>query len=251
MIKLPFGEKLCKVTNVPYQAFRWKAGPNGRYKETIICYTVAAERNICQTCLNDMKFGLPAGLRDRILNGTEDGHESGSVITLPQSNVGLQYYYQQQNQLISQGLEYDGINTSFSNEIQQLPATKQLQKFSNTMKSVDASSKTAFRNLPKLCSFWLNGACNRVVKKTCPFRPCCGAYAFPEIAGSHKEMCKTLVADLTEHGPAYMMKHLTTEVKQALAQALKGNRDEAIRKRVSGEDDLTHQYLGKMKNMVK
>jgi pre-mRNA-splicing factor RBM22/SLT11 len=53
MTKMPFGEKLCKISNVPYQAFRWKAG-GGRHKETIICHAVAADRNICQTCLNDM-----------------------------------------------------------------------------------------------------------------------------------------------------------------------------------------------------
>eukprot|EP01035_Chromulina_nebulosa_P034700 gene34700-46583_t len=36
MTKLPFGHKLCKISNLPYQAFRWKAGPTGRQKETII-----------------------------------------------------------------------------------------------------------------------------------------------------------------------------------------------------------------------
>ena len=38
MTKLPFGHKLCKISNLPYQAFRWKAGPTGRQKETIIRY---------------------------------------------------------------------------------------------------------------------------------------------------------------------------------------------------------------------
>ena len=65
MVKMPFGQKLCKISTAPYQSFRWKAGPQGRYKETIISYAVAKERNICQTCLNDMKYGLPVGVRDR------------------------------------------------------------------------------------------------------------------------------------------------------------------------------------------
>jgi pre-mRNA-splicing factor RBM22/SLT11 len=61
MVKLSPGEKLCKVSGAPYQAFRWKAGPKGRYKETVVSFAVAKERNICQACLNDMVFGLPTG----------------------------------------------------------------------------------------------------------------------------------------------------------------------------------------------
>ena len=36
MTKTPFGSKLCKVSNVPFQGFRWKAGTNGRFKETMV-----------------------------------------------------------------------------------------------------------------------------------------------------------------------------------------------------------------------
>ena len=67
MSKLPYGYKLCKISNLPYQAFKWKAGPGGRYKETMVSYVVAAERNICQTCLLDMKYGLPVG-RDHLIH---------------------------------------------------------------------------------------------------------------------------------------------------------------------------------------
>jgi len=251
MVKLPYGDKLCKITGTPYQAFRWKAGPAGRYKETIIGYTVAAERNICQVCLNDMKYGLPVGLRDRLLSDQRAGGLTG-VVALPQSDVGLQYYYQQQEQLIASG-QLD--TTSFAADMQNLPASRQLQQFSQSLKSVEQSQpgRTAFRNLPKLCSFWLNGMCNRVVRKTCPFRPCCGpsAYAFPEIAGSHKELHKKLVDQLTDKGPAALQKCMDADIKQALSLAIRGtNRDDAIRKRVTGDDDLSHQYMNKMRNMV-
>ena len=56
MTKLPYGYKLCKISNLPFQAFKWKAGPGGRYKETMVSFAVASERNICQTCLLDMKW---------------------------------------------------------------------------------------------------------------------------------------------------------------------------------------------------
>lgn len=129
-------------------------------------------------------------------------------------------------------------------------ASRQLERFSRVMQVAGNNNKTAFRNLPKLCSFWLGGLCTRVLNKTCPFRPCCGEYVFPEIAGSHKELCARLVEALKADGPAVVMKAMDSETRNALKEAQKGNRDEAMRKRVSGDDDLTRKYLGKMKNMV-
>jgi pre-mRNA-splicing factor RBM22/SLT11 len=101
MVKLPYGQKLCKISNVPYQAFRFKAGPQGRYdpvdaidsihdhhlmvyryKETVICYNVAKERNICQVCLNDMRYGLPVGVRDALLE------QELNAVKAPDSAVG-------------------------------------------------------------------------------------------------------------------------------------------------------------------
>jgi pre-mRNA-splicing factor RBM22/SLT11 len=177
MTKLPYGHKLCKIANVPYQAFKWKAGPGGRYKETIISYAIAKERNICQTCLNDLVYGLPVGVRDALLQQQQPQNQ----IALPESDAGQRYYYMQQAQLAasdqSGGLDMQLIMAN------QVPA-RQLDEFSRIHHAAEAKSKIAFRNLPKLCSFWLNGTCSRVVRKTCPFRPCCGTYVFPEIAGS-------------------------------------------------------------------
>lgn len=129
-------------------------------------------------------------------------------------------------------------------------ASRQLDRFSRVMQVAESKSKTAFRNLPKLCSFWLNGACTRVLNKTCPFRPCCGEFVFPEIAGSHRDLCAKLVAALKADGAAAVMKVLDEETRVAIKESQKGNRDDAMRKRVSGEDDLTKKYLGKMKGMV-
>lgn len=239
MTKLPYGHKLCKISNLPYQAFRWKAGPGGRQKETIIRYyihfssllftvnviyisiAVATERNICQTCLNDMKYGLPVGVRDSLLQ-----KEETTQISLPNSNVGQKYFYEQQAQLS----ENDIGSTNMSLELANAPPSRQLDKFSRMLQVTEAKSKIAFRNLPKLCSFWLNGACSRVLRKTCPFRPCCGVYMFPEIASSSKLICDRLIESLNTDGPAVVQKSMDTETKQAIQQALKGNRDDAIRK---------------------
>ena len=60
MVKMPPGDKLCKISNRGFQSFRWRAGPGGRWKETMIEYTVAKDKNLCQACLVDMTFGVPA-----------------------------------------------------------------------------------------------------------------------------------------------------------------------------------------------
>lgn len=46
------------------------------------------------------------------------------------------------------------------------------------------------------------------------------------------------------------MKSLTEEVRIALKNAQKGNKDDAIRKRVAGEDDLSKKYLHQVKKSV-
>ncbi len=242
MTKLPFGYKLCKISNLPFQAFKWKSGPGGRYKETMVSFAVAAERNICQTCLLDMKYGLPVGVRDTLLG------QADNTIALPQSNVGQQYFYEQQAQLVNSGQLN---NNNMILDMANIVASRQLDRFARVMEVAQNKSKIAFKNLPKLCSFWLAGACTRVTNKTCPFRPCCGVFAFPEIAGSHRDLCAKLVAALEADGPVVVMKQLDEETRIAIKESQKGNRDEAMRKRISGDDDLTKRYLGKMKGMVR
>jgi len=265
MTKLPFGSKLCKISNLPYQGFRWKAGPNGRHKETIISYAVALEKNICQTCLNDMRFNLPVGVRDKVLKRSlhASSNNSQAMIAQPQSILGnqLRYLHAQEN-------PPDIVNESELQlqEYQQYPQIQQLDQLSksihnpwsgndhqltNNGNNTNIQQQTAFRNLPKLCTFWLNGACTRVTKKSCPFRPCCGVFIFPEIAKSAPEQHKQLQALLTTEGPEKVQKTLPKEIRQAIQQGLKtGNRNEAIKKRVLGEDELSKSYLRKLDSLV-
>jgi RNA recognition motif-containing protein len=90
-----------------------------------------------------------------------------------------------------------------------------------------------------------------VVRKTCPFRPCCGVFQFPEIAGTDKEACAKLIADLEASGAAAVMKTLDSSLRALIHKSLKGNKDEAIRARVNGEDDLSKKYLNRLKTMNK
>ena len=144
MVKLPCGHKLCKISGIPYQGFRWKAGPSGRHKETIISFAVAKERNICQACLNDMTYGVPSGLRDKLFS---QSNSSGQEIAIPKSDVGLRFHYEQQR-LNSSAV--DSQSQSISQEIHNLPVTRQLDQFSRSLHAMQGKDKTAFRNLPKM-----------------------------------------------------------------------------------------------------
>jgi pre-mRNA-splicing factor RBM22/SLT11 len=238
MIKLPMGHKLCKISNLAYQAFRWSPA-GGRQKETIISFPVAKERNICQTCLNDMQYGLPVGVRDKIL--AETGRE---VSLAPQSVVGAAYHYSHtdtKSDEISDALTIK--NTA--------PEAHQLARLAQARAAIERKSATSFRNLPKLCSFWVAGTCTRCVKKLCQFRPCCGidSFAFPELASTHKDLNDALINRLKEIGPIEVMKTLDNNTRKALQDSSRGvNRDDAIRSRVAGSDDLTNKLINKMNN---
>jgi pre-mRNA-splicing factor RBM22/SLT11 len=240
MIKLPFGHKLCTISGLSYQAFRWTPA-GGRQKETIISYAVAKERNICQTCLNDMQYGLPVGVRDKIL--AELGKAPQKA---PDSIEGARFHYAQ----VTNGEDTSSSALTLTNaDLLQSEAGQKLIRMAQAKAAQEAKNTTSFRNLPKLCSFWVLGTCTRCVKGVCQFRPCCGpaSFAFPELARTEKELCKNLIDRLKAEGPIEVMKTLNSETRRALQDSRRGvNTDAAIRDRVSGTDELTEAYIGKM-----
>ena len=65
MTKEAFGVE-CKICEKPFTVFRWKAGSKGRFKSTVICQSCAKIKNVCQTCIFDLQYGLPVQLRDKV-----------------------------------------------------------------------------------------------------------------------------------------------------------------------------------------
>lgn len=217
MVKLAPGAKLCKISEKAFQAFRWKPA-GGRQKETIISYSVASDRNICQVCLNDMKYGVPAGVRDKL----EAAESAGLIRQTPEGLI----------------LTEDGKRSDSAIALT-------LQSLKRGQEQQQKEGQVAFRNLAKLCSFWVLGTCNRVVTGSCPFRPCCGSFAFPELAGGKsKQIGDALIKRLKEHGPVEVMKTLDDETRDALKNNRKGvNQDAEIQARVDGTDSLSSKYL--------
>jgi len=136
----------CKICVRPFTIFRWKAGTKGRYKATVVCQSCARMKNVCQTCLFDLEFGLPVQVRDKYLE--EQGQ---SKIELPPSRTNRDYQIQEaQKQDQNNQLPY-GKTTKH-------PMLQRLARMTPYYK----------RNEARICSFYVKGQCNR--GQDCPFR---------------------------------------------------------------------------------
>lgn len=56
-----------------------------RYKTTVVCQTCAKIKNVCQTCLLDLEYGLPTQVRDTALQLQNEA---------PTSEINREYYAQ-------------------------------------------------------------------------------------------------------------------------------------------------------------
>mmetsp|Transcript_3966 Transcript_3966/g.5500 ORF Transcript_3966/g.5500 Transcript_3966/m.5500 type:complete len:301 (-) Transcript_3966:48-950(-) len=98
MLKDRLGGK-CKMCDRPFTVYRWKPGRGEGYKRTEVCQTCSKTRNICQSCILDLEFGLPSQLRDAVLSREDD-----QVNFVPsESDVNREYQLQQRIALINSG----------------------------------------------------------------------------------------------------------------------------------------------------
>ena len=278
MIKMPNGAQ-CKISERPYTMFKWRAGRGGRYKTTIICYEVAKAKNVCQACLSDMEYGLPVAVRDKVLaQALKDGGEGATeALAIPESQVGQAYYFNQiaaqQSQDAATGRlvpygQLDAGSSAYgraaSNKLLKLARRIHNQPYGGggpggagggggpsrlggSAAGRSARGGTAFRNLPKMCSFWVAGTCMRVGLGSCPFRPCCGVFKFPELAGSNRDLNAKLIAALNKDGPAAVMKNMSADDRAAIKESQKGSKIDSIRARYYGVDDaLATKYMGRL-----
>ena len=84
MTKSEFARE-CKVCMRPFTVFRWKPGSDARYKKTEICQTCAKLKNVCQTCLFDLDFGLPVELRDKFIDQT-------AIVAMPKDETNRDFW---------------------------------------------------------------------------------------------------------------------------------------------------------------
>ncbi|XP_041485706.1 pre-mRNA-splicing factor RBM22-like [Lytechinus variegatus] len=147
MTKEKFGRE-CKICQRPFTIFRWCPGARMRFKKTEVCQTCSKLKNVCQTCLLDLEYGLPIQVRDAALNVKDE---------MPKSDVNKEYY--------SQNMERELANVEGN---QPLGAVGKAQAPSDLLLKLARTTPYYKRNRPHICSFWVKGECKR--GEECPYR---------------------------------------------------------------------------------
>uniref|UniRef100_A0A915DVP6 Pre-mRNA-splicing factor RBM22 n=1 Tax=Ditylenchus dipsaci TaxID=166011 RepID=A0A915DVP6_9BILA len=83
----------CKICERPFTTFRWMPGKGARYKKTEVCQTCAKLKNVCQTCLLDLEYGLPVQVRDHALAIKDD---------MPKYGANRDYFIQNADRALAQ-----------------------------------------------------------------------------------------------------------------------------------------------------
>lgn len=145
MTKADF-DKECKICTRPFTVFRWKPGTNARYKKTEICQTCSKLKNVCQTCLLDLEYGLPVQVRDSMMAKASD--------VMPTSNTNREFYVEQAEKAFKEGHQGVGVTGKMvmNDQILKLARTQPYYK----------------RNQAHICSFFVKGTCTR--GNECPYR---------------------------------------------------------------------------------
>uniref|UniRef100_A0A915KPK2 Pre-mRNA-splicing factor RBM22 n=1 Tax=Romanomermis culicivorax TaxID=13658 RepID=A0A915KPK2_ROMCU len=149
MMKDKYGKE-CKICARPFTTFRWCPGRGMRYKNTEVCQTCSKLKNVCQTCLLDLEYGLPVQVRDYALGLQDD---------LPKTGANKDFYIQnaEREAAASDGTTPVGALARLGDQ----GPNELLQKLARTQPYYE-------RNRPHVCSFWVKGECKR--GEECPYR---------------------------------------------------------------------------------
>ncbi|ERL91926.1 pre-mRNA-splicing factor RBM22 [Dendroctonus ponderosae] len=144
MTKEKYGKE-CKICSRPFTVFRWCPGARMRFKKTEVCQTCSKLKNVCQTCLLDLEYGLPIQVRDAALKLKDD---------LPKSDVNKEFYIQ--------NMERDLARSDASS------MNAKLNEPNDLLIRLARTAPYYKRNRPHVCSFWVKGECRR--GEECPYR---------------------------------------------------------------------------------
>ncbi|KAL5479201.1 hypothetical protein EMCRGX_G022693 [Ephydatia muelleri] len=147
MLKDNYGDE-CKVCSRPFTVFRWCPGARMRYKKTEVCQACAQLKNVCQTCLLDLEFGLPVQVRDQAIGMKDD---------LPKNDINREYFMQSVDKQLAE-----------TGGTQAAGALGKAQAPSDVLMRLARTTPYYKRNRPHICSFWVKGECKR--GEECPYR---------------------------------------------------------------------------------
>jgi len=150
----------CKVCLKPFTIFRWCPGARMRFRRTEICSTCAKLKNLCQSCMLDLQFGLPAQVRDTVLGVTEN---------VPKEEANREFFMATNRARLERG---DTALVDYEKLAAEPKARTALERLSNKRPKYG-------RNLAAPCSFYAKGRCTR--GDTCPYRHELVAERYPSL----------------------------------------------------------------------
>ncbi|KAI8059176.1 hypothetical protein BC940DRAFT_314206 [Gongronella butleri] len=165
MSKIPYGKE-CKTCNRPFTVFRWQPGTNARFKKTEICQNCAKIKNVCQTCVLDLQYGLPVQVRDQALGIKADA---------PSTDINRQYHAQNLHHQVESGLLDPHAPNSAYAQVGNQDILQQLTRRGPNFE----------RNRAHICSFFVKGECKRGA--SCPYRH--------ELPNTDKDLAKQNIRD--------------------------------------------------------
>ncbi|KAI8613911.1 hypothetical protein BC830DRAFT_1129827 [Chytriomyces sp. MP71] len=145
MTKQGYGKE-CKICARPFTVFRWCPGAGMRYKKTEICQTCAKIKNVCQTCVLDLEYGLPVQVRDSVLEVQD---------AVPKSDVNREFFINKVEGTL--GKADTLVTYSKSDSVAKL-----------ALKAMARTEPQYQRNRAHICSFYVKGECKR--GDECPYR---------------------------------------------------------------------------------
>ena len=137
--------KICKVCTRPFTVFRWNPGAGSRFKKTEICTTCAKVKNVCQTCILDLQYGLPVQVRDAALGINSAG---------PTSDKNREYFAETMDRQLEGPTSAVGSSSRAGQELLRKAARKEIDY------KRDRSQQ--------LCSAFARGSCPR--GESCPYK---------------------------------------------------------------------------------
>uniref|UniRef100_A0A914LIK7 Pre-mRNA-splicing factor RBM22 n=2 Tax=Meloidogyne TaxID=189290 RepID=A0A914LIK7_MELIC len=140
----------CKICERPFTTFRWMPGKGSRYKKTEVCQTCSKLKNVCQTCLLDLEYGLPVQVRDHALQIKEQ---------LPKQGANRDFFIQHADRALA--LTDGTVPYGQLAKITDAGTNEMLRKLARNQPYYN-------RNLPHICSFFVKGECLR--GEECPYR---------------------------------------------------------------------------------
>jgi len=150
MSKQHLGQE-CKTCGRPFTVFRWNPGTGMRFKKTEICTTCAKLKNVCQTCILDLQYGLPTHVRDAALDIQSK---------IPKQEINRQYYVNNMD------AQLEGATSAISDA--EGSAARPTRAGHELLKKLARPEPDYRRNRPHLCSFYARGMCKR--GDECPYR---------------------------------------------------------------------------------